>query len=336
MESPWSDAIGELGAEIAKEQQHGKPGDKHAWAKFLYKRVKAVADFTGRPLVVYSTACTSSAKQIPTGGLQIDFSDKIGFSEVIHSLDGSSLDLLIHSPGGSPEAAESIIESLRSKFKHIRVFIPSYAKSAATMMAMAADEIIMDDDAELGPIDPQMVTANGFSPAEAIKEQFLKAAQEISADQKKLSVWLPILQQMGPSLLVQCDDAINLSKTLVKQWLTRFMFRGEPDAEARADAVAEYLGQHSNFKSHGRCIRLAALSESQLGLKISSLRSDRQLHEKVWGLYCGIDAVFSASGIYKIFYNSKDQAVVRMQVFQQISIPLGAPVPPGIQPPKTR
>jgi len=82
---------------------------------------------------------------------------------------------------------ESIVESLRSKFTHIRLVIPSHAKSAATMMAMAADEIIMDDDAELGPIDPQMLTANGFSPAEAIKEQFLKASQEIAADPKKLT-----------------------------------------------------------------------------------------------------------------------------------------------------
>ncbi|MGA2267447.1 MAG: serine protease [Bryobacteraceae bacterium] len=335
--SPWSDALEELKAEIAREQQQGpRPGSKAAWAKFLGKKVKVVADFTGRPLVVYATACTSSGKQVPMGGLQIDFSDKIGFSEVVHGLKGHSLDFLIHSPGGSPEAAESIIESLRSKFAHIRIIIPSYAKSAATMMAMAADEIIMDDDAELGPIDPQMVTANGFSPAEAIKEQFLKASNEIGADQKKLSVWLPILQQMGPSLLVQCDDAINLSKTLVKQWLTRFMFKGDSDAEAKADAVAEYLGQHSNFKSHGRCIRLRALLEKNFGLKISSLRSNREFHQKVWGLYCGIDAVFAASGIFKVFYNSNDQALVRAQTVPQIIIPSGMPLPPGVRPPNVR
>ena len=243
------------------------------------------------------------------------------------------MDLLVHSPGGSPEAVESIVESLRSKFTHIRIVIPSYAKSAATMMAMAADEIIMDDDAELGPIDPQMLTANGFSPAEAIKEQFLKASQEIAADPKKLSPWLPILQQMGPSLLVQCDNAIDLSKTLVKQWLTRFMFKGESNAEAMADAVAEYLGQHSNFKSHGRCIRMSALLEKNLGLKISSLRADPDVHRKAWALYCGLDVVFSLSPIFKLFYNSNDDGLIRAQAIQQILVPGAVPKGPGGQPP---
>jgi hypothetical protein len=197
------------------------------------------------------------------------------------------------------------------------------------MMAMAADEIIMDDDAELGPIDPQMLTANGFSPAEAIKEQFLKAGAEIVADPKKLSVWLPILQQMGPSLLVQCDNAINLSKTLVRQWLTRFMFKAEPNAEAMADTVAEYLGQHSNFKSHGRCIRLSTLQERDLGLRVTSARSDRDFHQKFWGLYCSLDAIFGATPIFKLFMNSNDDALARAQNVQQILIPAGLPVAPG-------
>jgi hypothetical protein len=218
---------------------------------------------------------------------------------------------MLHSPGGVPEAAESIVESLRAKFPHIRVIVPSFAKSAATMMSMAADEILLDDDAELGPIDPQMQTANGFSPAEAIKEQFLKAGQEISADPKRLSVWLPILQQMGPSMLIQCDNAIELSKTLVRQWLTRFMFNGDPEAAQKADAIARFLGQHSNFKSHARCIRLKDLQERNLGLKVSSARTPIELHRRIWDVYCAIDVVFATSGIFKLFYNSRDEAIVR-------------------------
>ncbi len=182
---------------------------------------------------------TNSARR----GLQIDNSDKIGFYEVTHAIKGKSLDLMIHSPGGSPEAAEAIVESLRSRFSHVRVIVPSYAKSAATMMAMSANEILLEQDAELGPIDPQMITANGYSPAEAIKEQFIKAAGEIASDPRKLSVWIPILQQMGPSLLVQCDNAIALSKTLVKQWLTRFMFEGECRRIARSASPRAPLSQ---------------------------------------------------------------------------------------------
>ncbi|MGP8246055.1 MAG: SDH family Clp fold serine proteinase [Bryobacteraceae bacterium] len=306
-QSQWTEAF----AELQREAQADRPGTKASWAKVLYKRVKALSDFSGRPCVVYATACTTNGKQVPPGALQIDSSDKIGFYEVTHSLSASPIDLILHSPGGFPEAAESIVESLRAKFPHVRVIVPSFAKSAATMMAMSADEILLDDDAELGPIDPQMQTANGFSPAEAIKEQFLKAGQEISADPKRLSVWVPILQQMGPSMLIQCDNAIELSKTLVRQWLSRFMFNGDPEAAQKADAIAKFLGQHSNFRSHARCIRLKQLQEQNLGLKVSSARTPIELHRKIWDVYCAIDVIFAASGIFKLFFNSKEDAMIR-------------------------
>jgi Serine dehydrogenase proteinase len=317
--SSWNDALLEFQKEVQREQQNGpKIGEKAAWAKFLYPRIKAVADYTGRPFVVYATACTSSGRQIPPGGLQIDISDKLGFHEVTHRLKGEALDLLIHSPGGSPDAAESIVEAIRSRFAGVRIIVPSYAKSAATMMAMSAEEIVLAQDAELGPIDPQMITANGYSPAEAIKEQFLKAGQEIGSDPKRLSVWIPILQQMGPSLLVQCDNAITLSKNLVQQWLTRFMFAGDADAQGKAKAVADYLGQHSNFKSHGRCIRRSELVAQNLGLKLVELEADKDLYDKVWAVYCALDVIFGITGIYKVFYNSNDQAVIRAQAVHQM------------------
>ena len=141
---------------------------------------------------------------------------------------------------------------------------------------------------------------------------------------------------MGPSLLVQCDNAIDLSRTLVRQWLTRFMFKGEHDAEGKADAVAQYLGQHSNFKSHGRCVRLETLTGRNLGLKLSSLRTDRDLYQKVWSLYCGLDVIFAASLIFKIFYSSKDQGLARAQAVQQFFVPQGMPAPPGGLPPSPR
>jgi hypothetical protein len=164
-----------------------------------------------------------------------------------------------------------------------------------------------------------MQTAIGYSPAESIKEQFLKASDEIANNPKKLSAWIPILQQMGPALLVQCDNAIMLSKTLVREWLTRFMFAGDPDGADKASAVAEYLGQHSNFKSHGRCIRQSDLEGKNLGLKLTRLDADPALHDKVWSVYHALDVIFGATPIYKIFFNSNGQAVVRAQAVQQFS-----------------
>src|SRR5207244_3326592 len=115
---------------------------------------------------------------------------------------------------------------------------------------------------------------------------------EIYADPRKLSAWIPILQPMGPSLLVQCDDAILLSKTLVKEWLVRYMFRGQADGPTKANEVAEYLGTHSNFKSHGRRVKFEHLNVPRFGLSIRNLRTDPGLYSRVWELYCAMDIIF--------------------------------------------
>lgn len=124
-------------------------------------------------------------------------------------------------------------------------------------------------------------------------------------------MWIPILQQMGPSLLVQCDNAIELSKTLVRQWLSRYMFDGDSESEKKANEVTEYLGAHSNFKSHGRCIRLAELEKRNLGLKLFRFDSDTIFADKAWAVYCAVDVIFAATPLYKLFYNSSDRALVR-------------------------
>ena len=221
MSSTWSKISNEWNDEQAKEKQK-KPGEPAAWATLLKRKITGLVELTGRPLFIYGSACTVSGKRRSPAHLQIDASDKIGFHDILESLTGPNIDILIHSPGGSPEATETLVEEIRRKFDSVRFLVPAYAKSAATMMVMAGDEILIDQDAELGPIDPQMVTGSGVFPAEAVKEQFIKASEEIMGDPKRLSIWLPILQPMGPSLLIQCDNAIALSKELVTEWLSKY------------------------------------------------------------------------------------------------------------------
>lgn len=79
------------------------------------------------------------------------------FMQVVHGLPtGAPLDLILHSPGGTAEAAESIVAYLRKRFSELRVIVPVAAMSAATMMAMAADRIVMGQHSQVGPIDPQL------------------------------------------------------------------------------------------------------------------------------------------------------------------------------------
>ncbi len=66
------------------------------------------------------------------------------------------IDLILHTPGGLVLAAEQIAWALRSHPGKVTVFIPHYAMSGGTLIALAADEIVMDAHAVLGPVDPQL------------------------------------------------------------------------------------------------------------------------------------------------------------------------------------
>jgi ClpP class serine protease len=74
------------------------------------------------------------------------------------------IDLILHTPGGLVLAAAQIAQALRRHEARVTVFVPHYAMSGGTLIALAADEIVMADNAVLGPVDPQL----GQSPAASI------------------------------------------------------------------------------------------------------------------------------------------------------------------------
>jgi ClpP class serine protease len=74
------------------------------------------------------------------------------------------IDLILHTPGGLVLAAGQIAGALRRHPARITVFVPHYAMSGGTLIALAADEIVMAEHAVLGPVDPQL----GQSPAASI------------------------------------------------------------------------------------------------------------------------------------------------------------------------
>ena len=101
----------------------------------------------------------------------IDINDSEEVIRAIHMTDPEiPLDLVLHTPGGLVLAATQIARAI---FKHkgkVTVFVPHYAMSGGTLLALAADEIVMCEYAVLGPVDPQL----GEYPAASI----LKAAHQ--------------------------------------------------------------------------------------------------------------------------------------------------------------
>jgi ClpP class serine protease len=78
--------------------------------------------------------------------------------------DDTPIDLVLHTPGGLVLAAEQIAHAVRAHPAKVTVLVPHYAMSGGTLVALAADEIVMDPNAVLGPVDPQL----GDMPAASI------------------------------------------------------------------------------------------------------------------------------------------------------------------------
>jgi ClpP class serine protease len=78
------------------------------------------------------------------------------------------IDLILHTPGGLVLAAEQIAMALKRHSGRVTVFVPHYAMSGGTLLALAADAIVMDPNAVLGPVDPQLGNPQGSYAAASI------------------------------------------------------------------------------------------------------------------------------------------------------------------------
>lgn len=232
--------------------------------------------------------------------------DMNGIMNVVHGLEcGKGLVFIIHTPGGDPNAAASIAEYLRFKFPHITAVVPYLAMSAGAMLCLACDRIVMGKQSQLGPIDPQMIVGNKRHSARAIKGAFEEAKRDIEKNTHYGHVWAPILQHMGPSLIVEAQEALEYSKYLVSKWLQARMFKGK-NGKDKAEKVAKYLNAESEepgeeIYAHGQRIDIGALKKQ--GVNVDALEEQQDLQEEVLTVYHLMTLLFEWSRAYKIVMN---------------------------------
>ena len=95
----------------------------------------------------------------------IDINDSEEILRAIQMTDAEvPLDVVLHTPGGLVLAALQVARALGTHKAKVTVFVPHYAMSGGTLIALAADEIVMCEHSVLGPIDPQL----GESPAASL------------------------------------------------------------------------------------------------------------------------------------------------------------------------
>jgi hypothetical protein len=342
-ENSWGSIVSEFNKVVeesrARATQPGLPISLNL-DPITQKYIDALVQKTQRPMLIYAVDFFNAQKAAIAGNdISIVISDKDGIVETTRKIPPGPLDIIIHSPGGSLEATESIVDILRQKFTDIRFFIPNTAKSAATMWALSGDEVYLASSAELGPIDPQIISRNdrgmiSQSAAQAIIDQFEAAQKDLSEHPNRLPAWIPILPMYGPSLYHDSKLAIKLSKEIVRGWLVEYMFKGLPKKKDRinkAVRVVNYFANHKKFKSHGRKIGLTEIEKNLKGLlKIKRLDDDQELYNSVMGVYYCLLQIFQYSPVaFKVIQNNIGQRYIRNismptpQFIQMPGIPRG-------------
>jgi membrane-bound ClpP family serine protease len=262
---------------------------------------------TGRNVIIYYSGWLQKPDWHGQGGIRIDIndSDKDSFMATIHQLDRKKgLDLFLHTPGGDVAATESLGDYLRSMFHgDIRAIVPQLAMSGGTMIACACKEIVMGKHSSLGAIDPQL---HGLA-AHGVIEEFNTASKEITKDPSKIPLWQPIIAKYHPTLIGECQKAIDWSKEMVKEWLVTGMLKNESAAKTMANKIIKELGDHALTKSHARHISQKRAHE--IGLKIVDLESDQALQDAVLSIHHCCIHTLASTQVFKIVENHNGVAV---------------------------
>lgn len=195
------------------------------------------------------------------------------------------IDMIILSGGGYPHPAYQMINIVRSKCKKLKAIVPLYAKSAATLMTLGADEIIMGAQSELGPLDMQMqhplienlhISAlEGYYPFlqiyNKISTEFFPVALQLAnqiiqntaikredavdiAMNTAINYVAPIVSQINPTIVNMCYRALATGEAYAYNFLYRYMFKDKPENERMLLASQTAHTLVWGFQNHGQVI----------------------------------------------------------------------------------
>ena len=174
----------------------------------------------------------------------IDIQDSEELLRAIKMTDNKiPIDIILHTPGGLVLASEQIANALSKRKGKVTVFVPHYAMSGGTMIALSADEVVMDENAVLGPVDPQV---GNFPAVSILKVLADKPAKDIDDETM-------IMADISRKALTQVKATIK--KIACCQY-----------SEQAAEALAEKLA--SGQWTHDYPISFEEAKE--LGIKVSS------------------------------------------------------------------
>jgi hypothetical protein len=213
--------------------------------------------------------------------------DTLGIVDLLYNVPkGSNIDLLLHTGGGNIDAAEKIVSMIRSRVGtgYLRVIVPDFAKSAGTLIALAADKIVMGDSSELGPVDPQIVLADGRG--NRIQHSVISYLKAYKTNSEALEanpadpVAKIMLEKLDPATLHLFQMVLDRARILAEKHLSRWMKK--PNYTAIACDLMDV--DANRWQAHGQMIGWE--DAQQIGLEVQYMPPEDAEWRAYWRLYC--------------------------------------------------
>ena len=199
------------------------------------------------------------------------------------------IDLVLHSYGGAVDTPYKVVMLIREFCEEFAVIVPSVAKSAASMLVLGADEVVMGPISELGPIDPLVkhpVYKDVLVPVQAVwhcLDFFHRFIVNSSNPEVATIITTPMLSKLDPWLIGDYEKTINASRQYAETLLSRYMLKNAPE---KVSIVTHALTE--GYFSHGYPIGRQEAKE--LGIKV--VEANGELWDIIWNLYLGYEKIF--------------------------------------------
>jgi hypothetical protein len=225
--------------------------------------------------------------------------------------DVKTLNLILESPGGDGTQVEKFVSLCRNQCERFRVIIPNEAKSAATLIALGADEIVMGPTSELGPIDAQIpaivsgvfryVSAQSFIDA---RDDALKQYAERKANNQDVEPILQMITTLDLPFVAECERLMEFGRDVGKKLLCEYMFKDLTDADVRADGIVRDLSSVEIYKVHGR--RITGPMARTMGLQIKACGRNDVFWKEIFEYYQRATICTSRTSAVKLFETEHD------------------------------
>ncbi len=204
------------------------------------------------------------------------------------------LDIFLCSNGGSGALPWRLVSLFREYAQTLGVILPYRAYSAATMVALGADEIVMHPFAEMGPIDPTV--SNEFNPVDPHTQQrvgisvedvkayvaFVKESVGIRHEDELIKAIEVLAEKVHPLALGNVERFVSQSRMIARKILLTHM---NPSEQHKIEEIVETLASKLYF--HGHPINRQE-ARTELGLKVAEQLSP-ELETAIWNLYLGFE-----------------------------------------------